>query len=156
MPIPAGPSPTLPDWAPDLQRVAAYIPRRTHVGATSGWGQIHSTFTSETRPTDAQVSSTILAACNWVLMATGGLHESLHESGADLAAMRAAGLVALTWPDNREEIKEEAETLLREAAAMRKDLAAYNISLTEDDPQVDEAKLLPVWSFPDAAAEVTW
>ncbi len=136
--------------------MAAYIPRRTHVGATSGWGTVKNVFDDTTMPTGTTVDSTVLAACNWVLIATGAVHDDLAEPAADLAAMRAAGLVALTWPDNREEIKEEAETLLRLADAMRKDLAKANIALTLDDPQTDESAQLPVWSFPDATAEVTW
>ncbi len=156
MPIPAGPSSELPTWAPSRERVAAYVPRRTHVGATSGWGTILSVFTDETRPTGIQVDSTILSACNWILLATGALHESLHEAGADLAAMRAAGLVATTWPDNRDDITDDAQVLLREATAMRKDLAAANIALTADNPAVDEAALLPDFWFPAVADEVTW
>lgn len=156
MPIPAGPSSELPTWAPSRERVAAYVPRRTHVGVTGGWGSILSTFTDDTRPTGIQVDSTILSACNWTLLATGALHESLTEPAADVAAQRAAGLAALTWPDNRQEIKEEAETLLKLAEQMRKDLAAANIALTADNPAIDEAALLPDFWFPAVADEVTW
>lgn len=149
MPIPAGPSPTLPDWAPTREQVAAYVPRRTLVGTTDGYGAAQSTFTTETTPTGTDVDQLILSCCNWVLLVTGALDTTLGTSGADCSAMRCAGLVELTWPDNREDLT-DGEVLLKLAEQMRKDLAAANIALVGQDPSTDADDVLPVFSFPAA------
>lgn len=151
MPIPAGPSPALPTWAPSLERVAAYVPRRTIVGATAGYGTALQVFDESTYPTGAGVSQLILAACNWVLTAAGPIVAAMEAPAADLAALRTAGWVALSYPDNRDDI-DDAKLLLDQADRMLKTLAAANIAAsdTQDDPTTLADNALPVWSFPAA------
>lgn len=149
MPIPAGPSPTLPTWAPTREQVAAYVPRRTLVGSVDGYGQAALTWDTTTYPTGTTVDSIILDACNWVLLATGTLDTSLESSAATCAAVRAAGWAGLTYPDNRDDL-DDAKELLKQATDLRKDLAAANIALSGDDPSTSADDLLPVFSFPDA------
>lgn len=151
MPIPAGPSPTLPSWAPTLERVAAYVPRRTIVGATTGYGTAQLAFSADTYPSAAVVSELILAACNWVLTAAGPIVTAMEAPAADLAALRAAGWVALTYPDNREDL-DDARLLLDQADRMLKTLSAANIAASEDqdDPTTTADNTLPYWSFPAA------
>lgn len=150
MPIPAGPGLTLPDWAPTLERVAAYVPRRTLVGSVDGYGAAQLLFTDDTYPTATSVTSLIADACNWVLIATGTVDATLTESAASAAALRCAGLVELMYPDNRDDLS-DAKTLLDQATAMRKDLAAANIALTSDDPSTDDDNTLPEFVFPAAS-----
>ncbi len=151
MPIPAGPSPTLPTWAPSLERVAAYVPRRTIVGATSGYGTAQLAFSADTYPSAAVVSELILAACNWVLTSTGTIVTAFESPAADLAALRAAAFVALGYPDNRDDL-DDARLLLDQADKMLVKLAAANIAAAEtpDDPTTLDDNVLPVWSFPEA------
>jgi hypothetical protein len=151
MPIPAGPSPELPGWAPALERVAAYVPRRTIVGSVTGYGTAQAVFTDDTYPTGAMVSELILAACNWVLTAAGPITTDFEAPAADLAALRAAGWVALSFPDNRDDL-DDARLLLDQADKMLKTLAAANIAAAEtpDDPGTTADNVLPYWSFPAA------
>ncbi len=151
MPSPAGPSPSLPAWAPTLERVAAYVPRRTIVGATAGYGDGQLTFTADTWPRSATVDELILAACNWVLTSAGTIQTGFESPAADLAAMRAAGFVALGYPDNRDDL-DDARLLLDLADKQLKALAAANIAATpaQDDPSTLADNVLPVWSFPEA------
>lgn len=148
MPIPAGPSPTLPAWAPTREQVAAYVPRRTLVGTTDGYGIAALTWTDETYPTGASVDSIIADACNWVLLATGALDSTLEGSAATIATLRAAGWVTRTYPDNREDL-DDAKELLDRAEADLKRLAAANIALTSQDPSTDADDVLPEFSFPE-------
>ncbi len=151
MPIPAGPGPTLPTWAPSLERVAAYVPRRTIVGTITGAGTAQAVFTADTYPTSAMVDQLVLAACNWVLTAAGPIVTDMEAPAADLAALRAAAFVSLGFPDNRDDL-DDARLLLDQADRMLKTLAAANIaaSETQDDPTTLDDNTLPVWYFPAA------
>ncbi len=151
MPIPAGPSPSLPTWAPSQERVAAYVPRRTIVGAAAGYGEPDLVFGPNTWPRDATVSELILAACNWVLTATGTLVEAYEPPAADLAARHAAGWIALGNADNADEIA-HGRYLLEACDKELARLAAANIaaSADQDDPTTITDNVLPVWSFPAA------
>lgn len=148
MPIPAGPSPTLPDWAPTREQVAAYIPRRTLVGTTDGYGEALGVFDTSTYPTGVQVDSLISDACNWVLLATGTLDATLETSAAVVAAKYVAAYVELGYPDNRDDLS-DVKWLLEAAAADRKALADANIALTSQDPATDADDVLPEFSFPE-------
>lgn len=148
MPTPAGPD-DLPAWTPTLAQVAAYVPRRTLVGAVDGWGATQHTFTADTTPSSSEVLKLITDAVQWVGLAAGTVIDALAESATSAAAMRCAGYVELTYPDNRDDLG-DAKTLLDQATALRKDLAAANIALTADDPSTDADNQLPQWSFPAA------
>lgn len=154
MPIPAGPSPTLPDWAPTREQVAAYVPRRTLVGTTDGYGAAAGTWDTTTYPTGVQVDSLISDACNWVLLATGALDATLEASAAVVAAKYASAYVELGYPDNREDLS-DVKWLLDAATADRKALAAANIALTSQDPSTDTDDVLPVFSF-DCPTDYSW
>lgn len=150
MPVPAGPGLTLPDWAPTLEQVAAYVPRRTLVGTVDGYGTAVQTFTADTYPTATAVSSLIADACNWVLLTTGTVGATLWGQAATCAAIRAAAHVELTYPDNRDDLS-DVKWLFEQAEKMRKDLAAANITLSGDDPSTDTDDVLPEFSFPCAS-----
>jgi hypothetical protein len=130
--------------------VAAYVPRRTIVGAVAGYGTAQPAFSADTYPTAATVDELILAACNWVLTATGTIVTAFESPAADLAAQRAAGFAALASTDNAEELA-QARILLDEANKALLKLAAANIAAASgDDPTTTTDNALPVWSFPEA------
>jgi hypothetical protein len=137
----------LPTWAPTLPDVANYVPRRTVVGAADGYGAPVNTFDTTTHPTAAIATGLITDACNWVLAKTGPVDASLTGMALATAAVRTAGMVELTYPDNRDDLS-TAETLLRQADEMRTDLAAANEAVTGGNPEDPQAHLMPVYSFP--------
>jgi hypothetical protein len=152
MPVLAGPpGGNLPGWAPTLERVAAYVPRRALVGAVSGYGEAQPAFSTDTYPTAQQVSLLVADACQWVQLAAGPIVTTLEEAAQTCAAKYAAGYVELGYPDNRDDLS-DAKILLDQAALLRKDLAAANIAASEtpDDPTTLADNVLPVWSFPEA------
>lgn len=154
MPIPAGPSPELPAWAPTQERVAAYIPRRAIVGTTTGYGEPNTTFTTESWPRAAAVNELILAACNWILTATGVLVTAYESPAADLAARHAAGWIAMGNADTAEETA-HGRYLLEQCDKDLVRLADANIGATDtqDDPTTLADNVLPVWSFPAATEQ---
>lgn len=146
MPIPAGGSgSTLPDWAPDLTRVANYVPSRTlRVDDTTGTPL--QVFTVDTRPSAAEVTGLIEDAVAWVVSkASATIGVSLFDSARAAAAIRTAGWVEVTWPIRPDDIN-TGQTLLTQADAMLTALAARNDVLIGENPEVFE--VLPVWSFP--------
>lgn len=135
-------------WIPTREQVAAIIPRRTHVGGTTGWGVTQGTFSELTRPSSTAVDALISQAARWVEAAAGPIVQaSIEQSATDCAAMRVAGLIELQWPDSADQTS-NAKTLLDLAERMRKDVAAANIVDTGTDP--NSAVVMPVWSFPAA------
>lgn len=147
MPIPAGGSgSTLPDWAPDLTRVATYIPERTVEIDRESDGMPVLSFTANTRPSAAQVQSQIEGAVAWVLLdTTSSLDSTLFDAARELAAIRAAGLAEIAWPVRDGDIN-AGQALLTQADAGLKSLVARNDVITGENPEVFE--VAPVWSFP--------
>lgn len=139
------------EWRPELWNVAAYIPRRTLVGAIDGSGAPRRTFDGDTMPTAGEVQLLITGACAWVTLTTGTPDETLWPAALDCAAMRAAALVEQAYPENSDDVS-TADALFKQAAEMRKDLAAANIALIGDDPGTSDDNLLPMFSFPAAPA----
>lgn len=137
-------------WRPDLWNVAAYVPRRTLVGAVDGYGNALDTFDQTTLPKGNVVDRLITDACAWVLLLAGPIDTTLYPAALGCAAMRVAALVELSYPDNRDDLT-NAKDLLAQADAWRKDLAAANHALGEDDPATTADDLLPVWLFPRAS-----
>ncbi len=152
MPIPAGPAPEvgLPSWAPSLERVAAYIPERTVPVDALPPGVPILTFTSQTRPTSAQVTMQIADACYWVLSTTGALHADLAGDGTGIAAVRAAGMAEISWPVRDGDIN-AGQALLTQADNALKALKTRNDLLTTAPVDPDASALLPVYSFPPAS-----
>lgn len=140
-----------PAWAPSLPQVADYVPGRTIVGAADGYGNVTSTFSETTHPTDVQVTRLIEQACSWVMLKTGAVHESLTADAALCAAVWTAAMVEQGYPDNRDDLS-TAEALYRQAVQMRDDLDRANAAKTGDNPEDPAAHLMPVWSFPAAPA----
>ena len=142
-------------WRPELWQVAAYVPRRTLVGAVDGYGQALWTFDSTTTPPSHVVQLLITDACAWVAAKVDPVTDSLGGLAASAAAVRAAGIVELTYPDNRDDLT-TAETLLAQATQLRADLDEANEAATGTDPEDPTANLLPEFAFPPACATSVW
>jgi hypothetical protein len=136
-------------WIPTREQVAAIIPRRTHVGSTTGWGTTMNTFTADTRPSHTSVDDLISKAARWIEVVAGPIvNDTIEQSATDAAAMYVAGLILTTWPDGPDDFK--AGTLLLDRAdKMRRDVAAANVVETGVDP-VTPVAVMPVWYFPPA------
>lgn len=148
--VPASPAAAV-TWRPELWHVAAYIPRRTLVGAVDGYGNALETFTNDTHPSAQAVNRLISDSCAWIGVVVNPVADTLGEQARAAAAIRTAGLVELTWPDNRDDIS-TADALLQQAAALRVDLDTANTAATGSDPEDPAANLLPVYSFPTPVA----
>lgn len=136
-------------WIPTREQVAAYIPRRTHVGAAAGWGTTQGTFTTLTNPSADSVDSLITQAAQWIeLLAGPVVTVAATEAATTAAAMRVAGWIQLQWGDGAEDAK-HGERLLAEAEKLRRDVAAANVVEAGVDPTVP-AVVMPVWYFPPA------
>jgi hypothetical protein len=132
VPVPAGGEPLL-IWAPALDRVAAYVQRRTLVEADDGYGNIVRTFTDATHPPADVVSLMIADSVRWVSDRTGAVDATLYPSATGLAARWVAAHTLLDYPDNSDDIR-IAEILLRQLEIELKALAARNEALTGVDP----------------------
>lgn len=147
------PAPTGPAWTPDLPAVAKYVPRRTVVAAANGYGTPLATFDSTTHPTGAQVEALIADAVAWVQVrvgvGAGDIAAGLFGVATRAASLWAAGMVELTYPDNRDDLS-TANALLAEARTAREELWAANIATTGTDVEDPAANLMPLWSFPAA------
>jgi hypothetical protein len=129
--------------------VADYITSRTVDTVTPGSDTPTGTFGSSTYPTDEQVERLIAAACGWVESVTGTLTVDLEGTAGDVAAMRAAGLVELSYPLRNNEIDEVANALLSQAQSARDELVAANRAA---GGTVISPSAPPIFSFPDASA----
>jgi hypothetical protein len=140
-----------PAWAPSTDQVADYVTSRT-VTQTVGAEQPSGTFSASTYPTDTQVNRLIASACDWVLLATGALDPTLTGSATDVAALRTAGMVELSYPDRTNDVT-TAQALLAQADNALKALVAANLALTGKPPAMANT-LLPVWQMPDDTSSV--
>lgn len=142
-------------WIPTREQVAAYVPKRTHVGSTTGYGSTLNTFTDDTRPSKTAVDSLISQAAQWIELLAGPITTVTVVDGArTAAAMRVAGWIEMQW--GTAEDQAHGKLLLGEAEKLRKDVAAGNVAETGTDPVAAPA-VLPVWSFPAAPADcVPW
>lgn len=150
----AAPTPGGQTWIPTREQVASHIPRRTHVGSTTGYGMTLGTFTESTRPTAQVCDALISQAAQWIELAAGPITVEAVVDGARTAtAMRAAGLIEFQYGDKDD--RPYAERLLAEAASLRKDVVARNVVETGTDPAA--TVVMPVWSFPPAPSDsVPW
>ena len=139
-----------PAWTPRRRQVAKYIPRRTVVGASNGYGTPAGTFSDLTHPTGDDIDDLIADAVAWVQVRVGvgasDIAEALFGQATAAAAQRAAGMVELTWPDNRDDLS-TANALLAQAKEAREELWAANVATTGVDVEDPSANLLPLWSF---------
>ena len=143
-----------PTWAPTLAQVGSYIPARTMAVQTTSDEPLN-TFTTETRPTGAQVASIITGACSWVILRTGtiittgppaAIVAALTAAATATAAVRAAGMVELSYPVRQGDINTSAQ-LLAQAETMLTQLVEANASAGAVDAA--EPVLLPTGQFPD-------
>lgn len=150
------PEPGGPTWTPTRQRVAAYVPSRPLVPTPDGRNLDLGTWTDETRPTGSQADTMIRDAVNWVLDATGTLHETLGQSANACSAVRAAAFIELGYPERDSTGKGVANTtsdrLFKQADAMLLALVGRNKALTGADGDDPDAafEVMPVYSFPPA------
>lgn len=139
---------TTPAWAPVLEDVAAYVTSRTVDAVTPGSDTPIGTFTADTYPTDTQVLRLVGTATAWVVNVTGDVVPDLEETATDVAAMRAAALIELSYPDRDGDIDEVATVLLEQARAGRDELAAANRAGGGAGPN---GTATPLGAFPVAA-----
>lgn len=138
-----------PSWAPTVDQVADYVTSRTVTQAV-GVEQPSGTFSASTYPTDTQVNRLIVSACDWVTTATGTLSTTLYANAADVAALRAAGMVELSYPERNNDVS-TAQLLLAQADNGLKALVLANVPASGALPI---SGALPVWQMPDATTSV--
>jgi len=134
-------------WAPTLEQVAGYVTSRTIDLTTPGSDTPLGTFTANTWPTDVQVNSLIEVACRWVTTRTGPIDDTLADHAGDVAALRAAGMVELSYPVRNADV-DTATLLLGQAEKAKADLVAAMQTVTGVDP-TPVGSALPAFSFPD-------
>ncbi|MGH3656778.1 MAG: hypothetical protein ACRDUA_08955 [Micromonosporaceae bacterium] len=132
-------------WVPGLPEVADYIPSRT-VAQGVGTQTPADTFTTDTTPTDVQASRVTAAATSYVAAKVGTLHDTLTDMARSVAAMRAAGLIELSYPERDDDVN-VAEQLLAAAREALEVLVEANNETGGGSPS-DPSNLLPVWTFP--------
>jgi hypothetical protein len=127
--------------------VADYVTSRTVDAVTPGSDTPTGTFSANTYPTDAQVTRLIDAACGWILAVTGPVATDLEDTAKNVAALRAAAMVELSYPVRNDEIDQVASVLLAEAQSGRNELVAANRA---SGVVVVSTVPSPRGSFPDA------
>ena len=141
---------TAPSWAPDLTRVAAYVPHRTMVRNTgTSSGSITGTFSDATAPTGDQVNMLVVDACARVTNRCGPIDPALWPMATAVAAILAAALVERAYPTNQSDVA-TSDSLEAQGEKMLAELESANEALTGEDPDDPAAHLMPVWSFPPA------
>lgn len=133
---------TLP-WVPTRRQVAKYVPERTvPVDQTSDAPFLD--FADDTQPTAVQADEHIAAAVAWVAVAAGAVAVSLYAAAAEVAAVRAAGMVELSYPVRNADI-DTAAALLGQADAMLAGLVEANEAAVSGDTQLG---VLAQWFMP--------
>lgn len=134
-------------WFPSLRDVADLVPSRTvPINNTSDIPLM--TFNNNTVPNAEQVARQIRAAVHWVTSFTGDVHITLYGNAQDVAALRTAGMVELSYPDRNADIN-VGESLLREASRAVNQLQEANSFLMGTDNTIGNT-IVPQWSMPAA------
>jgi hypothetical protein len=157
MPIPAGPGVELPDWAPSVVQVAAYVPHRTLAEDittnTQGEDVYRLTFDTTTRPTSEQCSRLISDGCAWVTSRVYPLNVLSEQAGAVIAALFAAAFVERGWPADDSSL-ERARDFEKRMDVMLADLVESNNAGNETgDYGID---ILPMWQFGAPPCTTYW
>lgn len=139
---------TVVPWVPTRRQAAKYIAERT-LPADQSTDVPLNDFTDATNPTAPQADEHIAAAVAWVASRVGTLGVSLYDDAAEVAAVRAAGMIELAYPVRNSDV-DTATALLAQADRGRADLIFANEAAVGGDPPDG---LLPVWAFP---TPVTW
>ena len=133
-------------WSPALTDVGDYVTARTLDMATPGSDTPTGTFTASTYPTGDQVGRLVDAASAWLAATVGTVVEGLYPMATAVAAMRAAGLVELSYPLRDADVNTAAALLAQADAGLLK-LKDANQYVTGVEATAASA-LLPVWSAP--------
>lgn len=140
-----------PSWAPSLEQVADHIPTRTRPIEPPGSTEYLNTFTAQTTPTDEQARRRITAGVVEVLGAVAAISgtipatpDYLPKLASEAAALRAAALIELAYPDRDADVNVYEQLNQRADAALQRLLDA----ITNQDPGT-EGSLLPQSEFPD-------
>jgi hypothetical protein len=138
---------TIPEWAPGPDQVAAYVTSRTvDLEGTPGTDTPTGAFTTTTTPTAGQVDRVIEDACSWVTMVTGPIDATLQDAAAGVAALRAAGIVEMSYPERNADVDQSVNALLLQAKFARDELAAANRATGATSPNMSAT---PQYAFPD-------
>lgn len=137
-------------WTPSLEQVADHIPTRTRPVEPPGSTEYLNTFTAQTTPTDEQARRRIAAAVVEVLGAVASINAAIPTTptylpalASEAAALRAAAMIELAYPDRDADVEVYTQLDQRATAALQRLLDA----LTNADPGSD-GNLLPQYAFP--------
>lgn len=135
-------------WAPLLEQVADHIPTRTRDATAPSDDTLLGTFNASTTPTGEQANRLINAAVAEVLAAIGGTLPAtpvfLTGFATEVAALRAAALIELAYPDRQADVSVYEQLNARADAALQRLVDAVN-----DAGSGPEGSLLPQWAMPD-------
>lgn len=138
-------------WTPSLEQVADHIPTRTRDAAQPGSDTLLNTFTSTTTPTDEQARRRITAAVVEVLGAVASINATIPTTptylpalASEAAALRAAAMIELAYPDRDADVEVSTQLDQRATATLQRLLDA----LTNQDTG-SEGNLLPQYAFPE-------
>lgn len=145
------PTATAVPWAPGRRQVAKYVPERT-VPADQSSDAPLTDFTDLTTPTGPQADEHIAAAVAWIGSRCGSVAAPLYGSATELAAVRAAGMIELSYPVRDQDIN-TAQALLAQADAWLTALCEANEDIDVTDPTGGPGHVLSAWHFP---APVAW
>lgn len=139
----------LPEWTPELDAVADWIPGRTlSTINTPGTETYLGTFTDTTTPTNEQVSRLIEAAVAYVRSKVGATVDStLTDEARAAASVVAAAYVELAYPTRDADLN-TYDRLWAQAGFLVDSLADSNTSVTGGSTSLAQS-LLPTWSYPD-------
>lgn len=142
------PAASVVPWAPGRRQVAKYVAERT-VPADQSTDAPLNDFTDVTNPTAVQADEHVAAAVAWVTARTGVVVAALYGSATEAAAVRAAGMIELSFPVRNADIN-TATALLEQADRWLTALAEANENAGGG---TDHTGVLARWSFP---TPVTW
>lgn len=138
-----------PDWTPELDAVADWIPARTlSTINTPGMEDYLGTFTDTTTPTDEQVSRQVINAVAYVRSKCGAtIDPDLNDDARAAAAIIAAAYVELSYPTRAGDLN-TYDRLWAQAVELVGALADSNAAATGGSTTLD-ATVMPVYSYPD-------
>lgn len=145
------PAGTVVPWLPGRRQVAKYVAERTLVADQSSDVPL-SDFTDLTNPTGPQADEHIAAAVAWIGSRCGTVAVPLYGAATELAAVRAAGMIELSFPVRDADIN-TAQALLAQADAWLTALCEANEDIDVTDPTGGPGHVLSAWRFP---APVAW
>lgn len=138
---------TVVPWVPGRRQVAKYVAERT-VPADQSSDVPLNDFTDLTSPTAPQADEHIAAAVAWVTAGCGTVVPALYGSATEVAAVRAAGMIELSYPVRNADI-DTAQALLAQADRWLAALAEAN---EDAGGGTDHAGVLAQWQFPPPVA----